>query len=223
MNPVFFDIETEPLPLVEVQHLMPEFEAPGNFKDPEKIKLNIEAQKAKWYRDAALDPMTGRVLVIGLSEVSVVGNRVVKYLEGTESVILETFWGLYRNGEFESTPWVGFNIRQFDLPFIVRRSWHLGVTIPDSAYNGRYWSDRYVDLMDLFACGQKGQWVSLDRVAKFLKVGEKNGVGADFSKNYQIDREQALAYLANDLKLLRDAAEVMGIGRVFPQRRKEAA
>jgi hypothetical protein len=36
---------------------------------------------------------------------------------------------------------VGFNINAFDLPFLFRRSWALGIAVPFGLRKGRYWSN----------------------------------------------------------------------------------
>ena len=61
-----FDIETGPLPRAELKELEPEFEAGGNVKDPIKVKLAIEKKRAEWYNKAALSPITGEILAIGI-------------------------------------------------------------------------------------------------------------------------------------------------------------
>ena len=54
--------------------------------------------------------------------------------------------------------------------------------------------------MESFTFGAKA-FVSLDKVAKFFGVGEKTGNGAQFWELYNTDKEAALAYLTNDVKL----------------------
>src|SRR5665647_1809363 len=97
-TPIIFDIETAPLPEAELIPFMPEFEAPGNFKDPEKIKAAIEAKRKAWLEDAALDPMTGCVLCIGM----LIGDRFDLISEhATEANILQDFWGAVRIEDYD--------------------------------------------------------------------------------------------------------------------------
>src|SRR5688572_8585619 len=63
---ITFDIETAPLPDEQIAPFVPEFSAPSNYKDPEKIKAYIEGEKVKWLEQAALSPLTGRVVAIGI-------------------------------------------------------------------------------------------------------------------------------------------------------------
>lgn len=220
MKAYFFDIETAPLPEADIAHLVPEFSAPANYKDEIKIRAYLDAARVKWLEEAALNAMTGRVLVVGVSRPTV-SDCQLEFLEGDEEFILETFWGMFSTGGFERLPWVGFNCKGFDLPFLIQRSWHLKVPLP-AVFSGRYFSDRIIDLMEVFSCFQKGAKVSLDRVSKFLGSGEKNGNGADFAKLYASDRAKALEYLANDIKLLQSNAALMG-AEMFAPKLKEAA
>ena len=80
MNTILFDIETAPLPESELAALVPPFDPAevrtGNLKDPDKIAAKLAEAEANHRRDfierAALDPLTGRVLAIGLDRKSVV-------------------------------------------------------------------------------------------------------------------------------------------------------
>lgn len=74
MNTIVFDVETGPLPETELAALMPVFDPAevktGNLKDPAKIAEKIAEAEANHRRDffekAALDPLTGRVVAIGM-------------------------------------------------------------------------------------------------------------------------------------------------------------
>lgn len=74
MNILIFDIETGPLPESELAALLPPFDPAevkvGNIKDPEKIAAKVAEAEANHRRDffekAALDPLTGRVVAIGM-------------------------------------------------------------------------------------------------------------------------------------------------------------
>lgn len=50
---IVFDIETGPAPLDEIEAMMPEFEAPGNLKDPVKIEAAL-AKKREDFVEKAL-------------------------------------------------------------------------------------------------------------------------------------------------------------------------
>jgi hypothetical protein len=214
MIAAYFDIETAPQPASKIAHLIPDIAAPSNYKDAEKILSYINAAKSKWLEEAALSAITGTVLCVGVLRPAN-GKHIFELVEGEEETILETIWGMYSTGEFEGVPWVGFNCKGFDLPFLIRRSWHLRVPVHGKLFIGRYFSNRIVDLMDIFGCFQNRERDSLDRISKFLGVGEKNGSGADFAKVWASDKPKAIEYLKNDLALIKGAADVMGVESFF--------
>lgn len=198
------DIETAPLPLAEIESRKPEFSAPANWKDPDKIRANIAEQEQKWLEKAALSPLTGRVLVIGLKEF----GKDPTYLEGDERDILLDFWREIGIGvEFDL--WHGHNLHEFDLRFIIRRSWFHQIPVPiHLIYAGRYVNDRrFIDTMKVFQCGDRQDFVSLRDLAQFLGLGSKDSsLSAHFSEVYATDRELALRHLGNDLDLVERVA-----------------
>lgn len=205
-QPTFIDVETGPLPLADVLDLKPEFSAPANWKDPAKIKANIEEQEAKWLADGALSAITGQVLVIGTlrdnSETFWTG-------ESDEKQLLIDFLG-WASGEIQGgRRLIGFCCKTFDWPFIVRRAWRHGLQAPFCLWDGRYWSDAIVDVAERFACGgrEPRDRISLDMLSKFLGTGKKLGEGKDFAALWANDRPKALEYLKRDLDLTKLAYE----------------
>jgi hypothetical protein len=207
---ILFDIETAPLPEAELTQFMPVFEAPANFKDPEKIEAAIAAKRKAWIEDAALSPMTGRVLAIGMLH-----HKSEKFVciddSATEATMIQEFWNAIRGDGSQLHTLIGFNINAFDLPFLIKRSWKLGVQIPLGVRRGRYWGDQIVDLRDVWQMGDRQAPGSLDTIARHLGVGAKTGSGADFSALWASDRAAALAYLRNDLELTKLIAERLGV------------
>jgi hypothetical protein len=227
MKTIVFDVETAPLPESELAALVPPFDPAevrtGNLKDPEKIAAKIAEAEVNHRRDffekAALDPLTGRVLAVGLIEVPACPDAVV---EGERSFVfrvvghddeaatLREFWDVCQGEMGRINEMIGFNTHLFDLPFLIRRSWKLRVRVP-RIRRGRYWADEMVDLRDAWQLGDRQARGSLDAIAKHLGVGAKNGSGADFAKLWQSDRAMAVAYLRNDLELTAKVADVLGV------------
>jgi hypothetical protein len=108
-------------------------------------------------------------------------------------------------------PLIGFNIFNFDLPFLIRRSWKHRVPVPFGLRRGRYWNDRFVDLRECWQLGDRQARGSLDSIARHLGVGAKNGEGKAFAELWQTDRQQAEAYLRNDVELTAKVAHALGI------------
>ena len=227
-----FDVETGPLAESELSALLPQFDPAevktGNLKDPAKIAEKIAEAETNHRRDffdkAALDPLTGRVVAIGVLVVPTPGtdgdscNSSLR-TSGKFSIIghddeaqtLREFWELTRGDMGRLNPLIGFNIFNFDLPFLIRRSWKHRIAVPLGLRRGRYWSDQVVDLRDGWQLGDRQARGSLDSIAKHLGVGAKNGDGKAFAELWQSDRPKAEAYLRNDVELTAKVADALGI------------
>lgn len=199
---IVFDIETGALPLASIEHLMPEFEAPSNYKDPDKIAAYKDERREAWIEKAALSPVTGRVLAIGVYIDD--EHRSMISLDD-EAEVIRWFWNLIGS----STMLVGFCSHRFDLPFLVRRSWALGVDVP-AGFVGRYFRNS-IDLIERWQMGARDETISLDRLAKFLGVGQKTGDGAYFHQLLKMDPVAAEDYLRNDIELTVRCAAKLGV------------
>lgn len=207
----------------------------GNTKDPEKrrAKLLEESQKhaaavANFEQDeanrrrehwiefqsrAALDATTGQVLAIGYysqeREVTLIDD-VISGDDTSEAGLLRRFWIQYGKCRNTARPMCGFNIFGFDLPFIMRRSWILGVETPSSVMErGRFFdSVVFRDLAEVWQCGRREDRISLDELAKVLGLaGKPDGVnGGDFARLWSEDRAKAEEYLMNDLRITDEVA-----------------
>lgn len=208
MKSITFDIETGPLSRAEIAEVKPDFQAPSNWKDPDKIREYINAKEAEWYQQAALSATTGRVLAIGYIEE---GSEFHAFASGDEGADIAAFWNVITHYGAITHRLIGFNSNSFDLPFLIRRSWKLGVRPPATLMSGRYLNHNCVDLLDLWRCGNREDRISLDKLARFLGVGGKTGDGADFASLFSMNREAALRYLENDVLLTRRCAQVLGI------------
>jgi len=223
-----FDIETGPLPESELAAVMPPFDPAevktGNLKDPEKVAAKIAEAEVNHQRDffdkAALDPLTGRVVAIGVMVFDADGGDGPDFSKAgrffiighdDEARTLREFWDGTHGEMGRMNPMIGFNIFGFDLPFLFRRSWKHRVPIPFGLRRGRYWSDQLVDLRDGWQLGDRQARGSLDTIARHLGVGAKNGDGKAFAELWRSDRQQAEAYLLNDLKLTAKIAHALGV------------
>lgn len=208
MNPLFLDAETGPCSEDKAQAFMPEFEAPANYKDPEKIKAHIEEQKRAWRESCALSAVTGNVLCVGVMD----HKGEFGAYEGRELTILESTLNNVITHLHAGGAVVGFCIRSFDMPFLIRRAWALGVEVPATLFDrGRYLHEGIIDVAERWACGSRDprDRISLKNLAAHLGIGEKTGDGADFAALYATDRTKALEYLRTDLVLTKAAYERM--------------
>jgi hypothetical protein len=204
---IVFDIETGSRPETEIAQLCPQFEAPANYKDAAKIAAYIEEKRMEWFGRAALSAVTGQVLAIGY----MVGDNFDHFASGDEAEDIAAFWDLITEHGAITSMVVGFNCLSFDVPFLVRRSWKLEVPIPPTLFRGRWISESFVDLMDIWKCGNRDQSISLGDLGKFLGAGDKTGTGKDFARLLETDRAAALAYLENDVRLTARCARFLGV------------
>ena len=223
MNRLIFDIETAPLPEAELAAMLPPFDPAevrtGNIKDPDKIAAKIAEAETNHRREfaerAALDPLTGRVLAVGILQNAERGSRNAEFrviAHDDEAALLREFWQACRGEMGRVNELIGFNSNAFDLPFLFRRSWKHRVPVPFGLRRGRYWSEQSIDLRDAWQLGDRQARGSLDAIAKHLGVGAKNGEGKDFANLWASDRAKAIEYLRNDLELTARVAEVLGVG-----------
>lgn len=247
---LIFDIETGPLPddILASHFTFDAPPHPGEF-DPASVKygqLKDEAKRAAkleecqkahaaaienyesnvaaardnaWQslkNSAALSAFTGQVLAIGIRR----GDKAGIFAEPTESETLAKFWKKYLACRSEQTKLVGCNIFEFDLPFLIRRSWMLGVDIPKAVCDFGKWGNfdpLFVDIRQRWQLGQRnGCESSLDAMARALNCGCKTeGIGGgDFARLWlgtPEEKQQAVNYLLNDLKLTADVATKLGV------------
>ena len=213
-NPtIIFDIETGPLPASEL--VIPPFDPSqvklGNVKNPdliaEKIQKAEENHAADYIKNAALDAISGQVLCIGYRIEHDQPAVLCSDADG-EAAMLRQWWAALN--DFQRQPkLVGFNIKAFDLPFLIRRSWRHRLTPPYWLRQGRYWNDLIVDLREVWQLGDSRAHGSLAAISRHLGLGEKAGNGADFSNLWQTDREAAINYCLRDVQLTQQVADIL--------------
>lgn len=201
-----FDIETAPLDDDALRAMEPEFEAPANYKNPEKIADYIAEARAKWKEKAALSPLTGRVIMFPCLRsgddpvVDIIGGDGQDWSEQAERVLLGTAWSRIEQAAADGALLCGWNTHRFDVPFLLRRSWALGVPVPRVALMRRLGLP-WVDGMLEFTRHAPGEYVSLDAASRFLGTGRKNGDGALVGQLLRENPEQARTYAINDVVL----------------------
>lgn len=213
---IVYDIETGPLPADQLELLKPEFDPAsvktGNLKDPEKIAAKIRASHdehdQRFIDGAALSAATGQVLCIGWMTLGDDKVDIAGPQEGASEVdVLKTWWEIVRMMHGCEMV-VGFNSNAFDLPFLVRRSWLLEVDVPDWVMQGRYFHPSFVDLLDVWRLGNRQEYIKLNVLAKSMGLpGKLEGVdGKDFYKVWESDRELAIEYVTQDVRVTAEVA-----------------
>ena len=84
------------------------------------FELSEEEQMKK------INPLDSRIISIGV----LYKGNVSIFSKGPESDIIADFWSFFKNTISASTQLVGFNAKQFEIPFIVTRSFILNVNVP---------------------------------------------------------------------------------------------
>lgn len=224
-NYIVFDIETAPLPEEQIIPLIPAFDESevkvGNIKDPALIAEKIEKAKQKHRADfiekSALHSDTGRVIAIGYKTAEGYEIHSSKPISG-EKGLIENFWKVFQSassGEAHDDM-IGHNIMDFDLPFLVQRSWALGIQIPPRLIipsRGKYitWASNFIDTRNYFLLGKKEGRSSLDSISRFFGMAGKQESGKHFYKWMEEDETKAIEYLKNDLELTEGIARKMGL------------
>uniref|UniRef100_A0A6M3JYB0 Putative DNA polymerase n=1 Tax=viral metagenome TaxID=1070528 RepID=A0A6M3JYB0_9ZZZZ len=166
---LIFDIETAPLP--DAADYIELGDPPANYRKDEAIAKWQEEERAKQLAKAALDVDLCRVVAIAHDQACVFAQDVT-----AEANMLMLFWRLARPGLL---PVVGFNVLQFDLPVLYRRSLYLGVK-PYELERGKYRHGNVIDLADLLSEQGRLRLRSLDFYCRRFGIGIPSvGTGAD--------------------------------------------
>lgn len=201
---LFIDTETAPEPDEVLESMKPEFSAPANYKDPEKIAANIAEQEAKWKEKAALSPMTGRIVAFAVARDNGAAIGEASLDPRDEKELLQEAWGAITEHSAYTNTILGWNILGFDLPFMLKRSWKLGVEVPKTTISYSFgrakFNRRFIDMMEFWTCGTQERFTRLDNALKFFGLDGKVDLGDElFYQTYARDPELAMNYLNRDV------------------------
>lgn len=136
---------------------------------------DIDYLREKHWESFDFLPEFHSVLTICIGKIELDGSIVTKSLSGTEKEMIEEFFSLteYTQGKWLiSQTLCGFNIKWFDIPFIVKRAIYHGVSIPESLklFGKKPWDmENMLDLYEVYKhTGYKSG--SLDTICKFLSI-----------------------------------------------------
>ena len=194
---LFFDIETTANP--DAIALLPEPTAPANYKDADKIAQYITEKKTEQITQAPLDADLGKVIAISLQsgiespvEVHLTGDPETK----TENDLIRWFWAAFAKADGRSC---GYNIIGFDLPYLLRRSFDLGIQVPIQPQLSKFRTDPTTDLMAILY--NWGPAKGLKWVCK--RYGINNPLpDLDGSQVANMDPETLRKYAGNDVSLV---------------------
>lgn len=139
-----------------------------------------------------LNPLQDRITAIGLRS----KDAELAIIEEDEKKLLEYFWKAAANN-YPYVRLVGFNCYGFDMPFIIIRSFKLGVKVVDVR-------GKVIDLRFVLSQGNKYQQGKLEDYAKLIGLKSKyNGYnGADAIKLWETKNILELEkYVLSDVEI----------------------
>lgn len=209
---VFIDIETLPTESnQQIDYVVANIKAPGNYKKPEAIEKYINAERENVVRGTALSGLFGRVYMIGIA----IGDGPVNVLRGEtgEKPVLEQLQkalqeaDLYDEYRFKGKL-IGHNLLDFDLPFLLQRFMVNGIKPIINPMD----KPNAADTMKLFACGRYKQYYKLEALCMAFGI-ESPKSGLDGSKVYDSylagNHDEVADYCAQDVEATRKLYRAM--------------
>lgn len=214
---ICFDIETGTSPNAE--DFQPVWKQPRRNKDGSihASDKSLDDQENEWREKTPLDAKTGMILAIGYNidgQVYIFTNHSADL--GGERFILEKFWNDYNEYKKQRKSFWGFNIKNFDFPFIAQRSYIHKIKVPIKDW--RPWNLEVNDMKEIWSCGkswQDGGAISFDNLCKVMGLEPKINNGKMFATNFlnQSTRHEAIAYLEDEMIKQGKLAEMFGAKR----------
>ena len=194
---VVIDIETyQDIPPEVLKARVSKIKAPKGWKDPEKIEAHRLQKQAEIREKAALSPITGRVVAVGL------GLRrngsgwefgcFVDRNNDEAGLLTEVDRALF---EIDHGHLITFGGSRFDLPFLVARAMRHRMPLRYRWPVVRY-SKRHIDLRELLGEGSLSEWAAL------VLGQEKNGNGSDVAGLVEGEKwDELRAYCLGDVRI----------------------
>lgn len=214
MSRIIFDIETIG---VDFEKMPPEMQK-------HVLKSEEDEQKIQEAKDKlGLSPLTGEIAAISLMNPDTgkgrtyfqsPGQTIESFVEGDmeyqslpEKEILEKFWQEIKNCQ----PFITFNGRRFDCPYIMLRSAALKVRPTRNLAPYRYSAEEHIDLLDQLTFYDAFRRFSLDFYCQAfaLKSGKLTGMSGDKVQEYfqQGDYLTIARYCSQDVKATAELLE----------------
>jgi DNA polymerase elongation subunit (family B) len=146
----------------------------------------------------ALDALSGRIVCIGLLFDDGQHTSELALTDIDERRILEKFWDVIEPTDVL----VGHNILDFDLPFILQRSWIHNIRPTRTIDMRKYYTGEVIDTMQVWSNWSYKKAVKLDELAQALGVGQKSGKGTDVAHWWAVrDFDSIKRYCLDDVRL----------------------
>lgn len=196
---LFLDIETIPDPTAVL--LLPDPEAPSNYKDPAKIDAYVVEKRVKQLNRAALDPDTGQICAAAFQVGTGGVPTVLTHFKLDERAILDAAFAALASTQGRC---VGYNILRFDLPFLLRRAFALGMKLGELAAKltqKRGAVEPVTDLMSILYNWSLEDTKGLQFVVDRYGLGRDPAIAAvDHSMIKDLDEPTLMAVAADDVR-----------------------
>lgn len=172
-------------------------------------KFKTKKDNTLYSKYSGLYPEFGKIIVASFGFITPKGELKIESFSGEEKDILEKVKSLLVKVEDLDFWLCGHNIRNFDLPFIVKRMLINGIEPPKilPTINFKPWEMKVVDLKDLWQMGNPQSFSKLDLIACFLgiessKDGEVNGssVHSEYWENNNL--KNIISYCEKDVSCI---------------------
>jgi hypothetical protein len=210
MKFLVFDLETIPQPEAKLLERAPEFNAPANLRDPEKIAAAIAKKRTDYLDDAALNWKTAEIVLIGAGD----DMGIQSFTANTEKELVSNFLSLLGDALADGVAAGGHNVKGYDLQMLVNRGRVHGLKIPAtvlSFWKGRLqWADNIFDTLEILSFGRSFEGNGVGDVARVFGLPPKLGHGGEFPTLWRVDRAGAIAYNARDIEIEIEIARICG-------------
>jgi predicted PolB exonuclease-like 3'-5' exonuclease len=210
---IVFDIETVPQDEAKLLALAPDFTAPANLKDPEKIAAAIAKKRADYLADAALNWKTAEVVLIGVAGASGI-DSFAAFTADSEKELVGDFLEFIARLLARGIAVGGHNVKGFDLPMLINRARVHGLKVPQGILTFRQgrpkWHEYLFDTLEILSFGKSFDGNGVDDVARVFGLPPKLGRGGDFPLLWRADREGAIAYNRRDVEIEIEIARICG-------------
>ncbi len=193
MKKIYFDIETLPAPESKQEILKKIHE------NKKKKKTKYSQKYQEFFEKTTFDGAFGRIFCIAYA----INDEEIKALVGDEKEILKKFWDLAKDANL----FIGHNILEFDLPFIMQRSIILQVKPSRDISLRKYSNNPVFDTMHEWTKWSFGKNCSMDYLAHAmgLQTSKDELDGSQVYSYYQKGKyDDIVKYCKKDVKLNRE-------------------
>ena len=202
MTRLFFDIETVPAP--KEQHALLRDIYAGKKKKAARRGKPFEETFDEYAAKTGLSGEFGRIVALAYA----IDAGPVEVLWGDEREIVQDFWKVAK----PVTQFIGHNVMEFDLPFVIKRSRVLGIKPTQVINFARYRQVPIFDTMKEWDLWSYNRQSSLDVLAKALDLPTSKDLmdGSEVDAYYRAGRIQEICdYCKRDVELTRDVYKKM--------------